>query len=388
MFGVWNSHAGFGVFLPVLAREFHWSRGAISVAASLNLLVGGALALGVGAAGDRYGPRPVLLVSALVLGAVYMLASRLSALWHFYLLLGLLAGAGMSSMYIVPTATVSRWFAERRGLALGILLTGLNLAYVTGGPLSAYLISAVGWRKAYVVLGALVWLVVIPASLFTRLPPASRAPSGDGTPPAPGASAAAAAGVTIREGLGDRRLWLLAGSWALLGMAYMTVVIHIVPHIRDRGVTLEAASLALTIWGVSQIAGSLLFGFVADRLGTRLTFRVCLVMELVSLTAVLTGPPLWLLYLLIAGIGVGSGGTDTTIAKAASEIFGLRAIGAIIGIITLGWRVGAALGPPTAGFIYDATGSYSPAFGLASAALALGLVLFTLAASADRGHAH
>jgi sugar phosphate permease len=86
MLGVWNSHAGFGVFLPVLAREFGWSRGAISVAASLNLIVGGVVAFGIGAASDRYGPRPILAVSSVLIGALFVLASTISALWQFYVL--------------------------------------------------------------------------------------------------------------------------------------------------------------------------------------------------------------------------------------------------------------------------------------------------------------
>src|SRR5262249_32113438 len=84
MFGVWNSHAGFGVFLPVLASEFGWSRGAISVAPSLNLIIGGLIAFFIGAASDRYGPRLILAVSAVLVGALFALASRIDALWHLY----------------------------------------------------------------------------------------------------------------------------------------------------------------------------------------------------------------------------------------------------------------------------------------------------------------
>src|SRR6185436_16335958 len=126
MFGVWNSHAGFGVFLPVLASEFGWSRGAISVAPSLNLIIGG--------------------LSAIFMGGLFALASRIGALWHLYTVLGVLLGVAMSSVYLVPTTTVSRWFVDRRGLALGILLAGLNLAFVTGPRLSAFMIERLGWR--------------------------------------------------------------------------------------------------------------------------------------------------------------------------------------------------------------------------------------------------
>lgn len=156
------------------------------------------------------------------------------------------------------------------------------------------------------------------------------------------------------------------------------ISVHIVPYVKDHGVTLERASLALTVYGISLIGGKLLFGAVLDRLGTRPTFGVCTVLQVLSLTAVLGGPPLWALYLLIMCFGLGAAGADTCVIAAASEVFGVRAIGAILGMINAGWRLGAALGPAAAGFIYDATGSYAIAFGLASAGLVVNLACFTL----------
>lgn len=369
LFGVWTPHAGFGVFLPVLSQEFGWGRGAISFAASLNLIIGGAIAFGVGAASDRYGPRGVLALSGLLAGAGYLLASAIHALWHFYLLLGVVLGVGMSGMYIVPTATVSRWFVDRRGLALGIVLAGLNLAYVAGGPLSAFFINEFGWRMAYLFLGGLVLCVTVPASLFMKE-----------AGPHPGSQGSAApAGATLREALRDRRLWFLQVSWLLLGFALMIVAIHIVPYLHDGGVSLEMASLALTVYGVSSIAGRILFGASADRLGTRSTFWFCVAIQVASLTAVLAGPSPSVLYFLIMWFGLGAAGSDTAVAKAAAEVFGTRAIGAIMGVVGFGWRCGAALGPTAAGFIYDLTGAYTIAFGLGSAALVASLAFFTLA---------
>jgi len=380
MFGVWNTHAGFGVFLPVLAREFGWSRGAISVASSLNLLVGGATGIWAGAASDRYGPRIILGLGALLAGAAYFLASTVSALWHFYALLGLLTGVGLSPLYPVSTATVSRWFVRRRGLALGIVLAGLNLAYVTGGPLSAFLIGSFGWRTAYLLLGALVWAVAGPASLFMSHPPSTP----DGAPSVIRAPFPQAAGTTVREALGDRRFWHLAGTWCFMGFAYMTVVVHIVSYVKDQGATLEGASLALTLYGLSLLGGGLLFGMLADRFGARPAFWLCLVLQVLTLTAVLTRPSLWAIYLLVFLFGLGFGGADAAFIKAASEVFGVRALGAITGSLAVGWRSGAAAGPAAAGFIHDATGSYTIAFGLAALGLAASIATFTLATSSRR----
>lgn len=383
LFGVWNANAGFGVFLPVLAREFHWSRGAISVALSINLLIGAILGLGVGPASDRYGPRAILAVGACLTGTGYLLASVVNALWHFYLFVGVLVGIGMGSMYLVTTATVSRWFLRERGLAVGILLAGLNLAYVTGSPLTAFLINSLGWRPAYLVLGGLIWSVAVPASLLVRHPAGTdRSTAGGTSSPSSGTGVA-----TLGAAAADRRLWLLAGTWFLTGYAYYTVMVHIVSYVKDRGMTLERASLALTIWGLSLIVGSVLFGAVADRLGIRPAFWTCLGLQVIPLTWIVTGPPVWALYLLITCFGLGAAGSDTTVVKAAAEVFGVRAIGAVLGLMVIGWRLGAALGPAAAGFIHDGTGSYAGAFGIASLGLAVSGVTFTRGISSRRHEA-
>jgi MFS family permease len=370
MFGVWNSHAGFGVFLPVLANEFGWSRGAISVAPSLNLIIGGLIAFFVGAASDRYGPRLILAVSAVLVGALFALASRIDALWHLYAVLGVLLGVAMSSVYLVPTTTVSRWFVDRRGLALGILLAGLNLAFVTGPRLSAFLIERFGWRTTYLLLGALVWVLAIPGSLLTRFPPASSSAGSE--------RAAASGGSTVREALADRRLWLLVTAWMLLGFNQMMMSIHLVSYVKDRGVTLERAALALTILGTGTIAGRILVGMAADRLGTKPMFWVCLTVQITTLVSIIAGPSLSILNFLLFWLGLSAAGSDTTLVKGAVETFGVRSIGAVMGVLSLGWRCGAALGPTAAGFIYDATGTYVLAFALAAGGLALSSAFFTL----------
>ena len=391
MFGTWNAQNGFGVFLPVLSREFGWSRGAVSVAASLQLMVGGVIAFVVGAASDRYGPRFILALSALLSGTAFLCTSGVNTLWQFYLLQGLLLGVGMSSIYLVPTTTVSRWFVAQRGLALGILLACHNLAFITGPLLSAFLINTFGWRTTYRLLGGLVWCIAVPASLFTRFPPGGRASKtkGNGSVAfAPNVETRSASrGVTFWRVLADRRVWLLGGSWLLLGFSWMMVTVHLVSYVKDRGVTLEAASLALTIFGVGTIVGRLVFGVAADKLGTKPTFWFCQVMQILTLTWLLAGPSLWTLYFLMLWFGMGAAGSDTTVVKAAVEVFGVRAIGATMGVMNLGWRCGAALGPLAAGFIYDATGSYLTAFSLASVGLMVSFVFFTLGMASLRHQA-
>src|SRR2546422_3605046 len=140
--------AAYGVFLPILAETFGWSRGAISTALSINLVLGGVAGFVVGALADRHGPRVMLVVTTLLTGAAFGLVSTVATVWQLYLFVGVMGGIGMSSFYVLSATTVARWFDGRRGLALALVLVGFNLAYISGGPLAAWLIREFGWRTA------------------------------------------------------------------------------------------------------------------------------------------------------------------------------------------------------------------------------------------------
>jgi MFS family permease len=372
-YGISTPLAAYGVFLPVLADHFGWSRGAISAALSVNLLVGGVAGFGVGALADRRGPRLLLVVTVILAGTAFALVSVVTALWQLYLLIGLLGGIGMSSFYLLSTATVTHWFDERRGLALALVLVGFNLGYISGGPLAAWLITHMGWRTAYCVLGGGCGLLSFCAAITVRLPrPTERR---DLLRAAPGP---VGAGVTLRQSLADPRQWGLNLSWLLLGGLALMISVHSVPFARDRGVSLADASLALTAYGIGSVAGRLTAGFISDRVGTRLTINTAYVFEIVALLALLWFPSRAALLASLVLFGAGFAASDTMVAKVIPEVFGVRAIGAIMGILTLGWRLGAAIGPAAAGFLYDLTGSYTIPFGAAPVAVALSWALFSL----------
>src|SRR5437773_1501081 len=288
-FGIATPLAAYGVFLPVLAESFGWSRGAISTALSVNLVLGGLAGFGIGALADRHGPRVMLVLTLALAGAGFALVSMVGALWHLYLVVGVVGGVGMSSFYLLSASTVMRWFDERRGLALALVLVGFSLGYILGGPLAAWLITGFGWRGAYALLGG-----------------------GSG-------------------------------------------------------------------------GGRLTAGAVSDRLGTLTTICVAYVLETLALVALVWVPSREALLASLAVFGAGFAATDTMIVKVVPDVFGVRALGAIMGVLTLGWRSGAALGPAAAGFLYDLTGSYAVPFGAAPLAVLVSWGFFALGTSHLRG---
>ncbi|HMH53449.1 MAG TPA: MFS transporter [Candidatus Acidoferrum sp.] len=371
------SVSAFGVFLPVLNATFGWTRGAISVALSINLALGGAAAFAVASVADRRGPRGVLALTVLIGAAGLLLTSRISALWQFYLSYGVMVGIGFSSVYVLTTATVSRWFVERRGLALAVVLSGFNLGWLIGGPVAAMLISLLGWRAAYVVLGLVVCGIGVPACTRVRYPQPLDVTRGEAF--AGRGETSAAVRASLRSALRDPRLWLLTFGWFSTGLVFMMITAHCVPFARDRGLPLEQASLLLTAYGIGSATGRLGSGLVADRFGATVTMYACVAIQALALGFLVGAPPAWALMPVLVVFGLGASGADNAVVKIVPEVFGLAALASVMSVLSLGWRFGAALGPAGAGFLYDLTRSYTVPFSAGLGILAVSVVLFTLA---------
>ena len=373
--------AAYGVFLPVLSEALGWSRGAISTALSINLLVGGLAGFGIGALADRYGPRVMLVLTVMLAGAAFALVSLVGAIWQLYLFVGVLGGVGTSSFYLLSATTIARWFKERRGLALSLVLVGFNLGYVSAGPLAAWLIAEFGWRTAYAALGVGAGLIALLGAVSVRIP--QRAEPGS-TDRHDRAIAVALDGVTIGQALRDPRQWCLNASWLLQGGLVFMVTVHIVPFARDQGLSLAGASLALTTYGAGAFAGRLVGGVASDRLGTLTAIRAGFIAMTLAMAVVAWVPSRVAMLASMAAFGAGFAAADTMVAKVIPDVFGLRAIGAIMGVLNFGWRLGAALGPAAAGFLFDRTGSYTVAFGVAPFAVLFAWALFSLGTSRVR----
>jgi MFS family permease len=372
MFAVANPFAAFGVFLPILSEAFGWSRGAISLAMSMNLLLGAFAGFAIGAIADRRGPRLPLVVTCALAGGGFAIAAVMNALWQLFLWVGLVAGIGMSAFYILATATVARWFTTGRGLALGLVLTGWNLGFMTGAPIAAFLVPRLGWRLALAMLGGGFGLLGVLAGSTVTFPPRPASAA----PPAPSPP--------VRETIGDWRLWAFSLSWMLTGFVMLMLTVHVVPFARDQGIELTAAAFTLTAYGVGSVVGRVLCGAASDRVGMMPIMCTLYAVQALAMVPLLMRPSPAMLMALLVVFGIGFAGADTVFARAVPEVFGLRAIGAVFGVLSLGWRIGAALGPAAAGFVHDVTGAYTLAFGAAPVAVMAGFALFVLAVRAGR----
>jgi len=364
----------YGVFFKHLQGDFGWSRAFISGASSLLLLVMGALGILFGRLNDRLGPRQILLLSGLSLCAGYVLMSRMSAPWQLYLFYGLFVGAGMSTHDVVTLSTVARWFRQRRGLMTGIVKAGTGTGQFLVPLVSSSLIAVVGWRNTYAVIGIAVLLVYVVASRLMRRSPEEMGlkPYGDA---GEDSRSGPASGLLLSEAVRTSQFWWTCLSYFCVIFCAMTILIHIAPHASDIGMSEGGAAAVVSTIGAVSVVGRMTMGATSDRIGSRKAFLVCFAVLIAALLWLQIASRAWMLFAFAVVYGFAHGGFYTVLSPTVAELFGLRAHGAIFGIVYFWGTLGGAVGPVVAGRVFDVRQSYEVAFWLLVGLALVGLVL-------------
>lgn len=373
-----GTYIAFGVFFNPLMAEFGWSRALISGASSAAFFLMGLFGMVVGRLNDRIGPRQLMTVTAVFLGVGHMLMARIETVWQLYLFYGLIFGIGLSSIDVIALTTIARWFEHKRGMMTGIVKVGTGAGQFTLPLLASVLIAAYGWRLAYVALGAGALLLLVGIAQVLR-----RDPGPQFSTPAPGATQTAlpprwaAASLTLDQAAHTLQLWTLCLVNLTVVFCLMSILVHIVPHARDIGVSpARSAGVLSTIGGVSMV-GRFLTGMSIDRIGSKRAMVVCFGMLIAGLLWLQVAANTWMLYLFAGVYGLAHGGFFTAISPIVAEFFGIGSHGALFGLVAFFGTAGGAFGPILAGYVYDVTGSYALYFWLITAltAVALGLIL-------------
>jgi len=375
----WGASYTFGIFFNPLISEFGWSRATISIAVSLSTFMYGLFGIFVGRLSDRVGPRIVMIGCGVILGSGYLLMSQVNALWQLYLFYGLIVGIGLSGMDVLLLSAVARWFVKKRGLMSGILKVGTGTGMVVMTLVANGLISGYGWRDAYIFIGIIALVAVVSAAQFLR-----RDPSEKGLLPY-GADKANAnspnwveEGFSFREVIHIRQFWMLCAMSGLFLFCSFIIVVHIVPHAIDLGITPASAARIMAIIGGVSMAGRMVMGVASDRIGTRLAMTICFIILVGALFWLQSARELWMLYLFAAVYGFAHGGFFALLSPAVAELFGLSSHGTLFGTVFFAGTVGGAVSPPLAGYIFDVTGSYQLAFIICVAVGVAGLILALL----------
>ncbi len=377
---LYGIHFSFGVFFKSIEAEFSLTRAATSAILSANMLLAGLCSFFAGWALDHYGPRRVVLLMGIFTGLSLVLTSLTNARWQLFITYSLLLAMGTGPLYVVPMSAVSRWFDCKRGLALGLSSLGIGLGMMIMAPFATYLITNYSWHIAYLVIGLLAWVIVVPLSRLLKRDPGEIGALPDGVkighvePPVK-TEALPVVHHTLLSIVRNRNFWIFVPIWFLFAGCVFLIFTHLVPHITDSGFSPLEAATVLSLIGVASLPGRLLMGIASDRIGRKLTPIISTLVQAVVIVGLVWAQSLWSLYLFAVVYGFFYSGLGTSGGALISDTFGVKNIGAVFGLLEVGFGIGAALGAAMGGYIFDVSGSYKAAFMIGALAMLVATVL-------------
>jgi MFS family permease len=355
----------FGVFLKPMAAEFALSRSVISLAAAINMLVYSLGSIFVGRMLDRIAPRWITTTGAVIAACGYILTGFVSTPLGLYLSYGLMVGAGAAGMGVVAcSSSVSKWFINKRGLAIGFASMGISLGTVTLTPLSGYIVGVLSWRAGLMALGIITLLigVLVSQTLMRKTNPEAYGllPDGDKTMVIHQSSASPAIHkVSTLTLFKDSRFWTLAICQGLAVMISMSVFVHQVAYATDNGIDKMAAAASLAAISMTGFMGQFLFGWITDKIrDPKYGSFIGISFMLAGTILLLNVHSIFQLYIAALIYGFGYGSLAPLLPLLVANRFGRHVVGSIYGLLTFFIGVGGAIGPVLGGVIYDHFGSY------------------------------
>jgi OFA family oxalate/formate antiporter-like MFS transporter len=359
------------VFVLPLEQEFGWTRAQTSWTFTIAIVTFAASFIVAGRLQDLRGPRICAAIGGTLVGVGFILSSFTSSLTYLYLIFGVVVGLGNGFGYATPVPVASKWFPDKRGLVVGLMVSGYGAGSAVFGPVATSLIGSVGWRLTFQVLGALFFVMGMIGAWLLQNPPAGYQPPGW----KPAASGAAAQRTTREYTTADMvrtptfyALWV---AYCLGATAGLMVISQLVPFARESGLTAAAATLAITIGAAGNAGGRILSGWLSDTLGRLTTLRVMVLLSAVAMPTWFAAREGLVLFYLLAAVVYWCYGTQLSVfASTTADFYGTRHLGMNYGVLFSAWGVAGIIGPMIGAQVFDAFGDYRYAF-YAAGALAL-----------------
>lgn len=360
MYGVIDA---FAVMFKPIAEEFQWDRATVSVASMINWLSFGVSGLVCGVLSDRYGSRWVMIGGGVIFIIGTFLMSQVGSLWQLYFFFGVIIAAGRSAAGVPLTALVTKWFVRNQGLALAIAQSQ-NVGSAVFAPLSVVLLAAYGWRGAYVGMG-MIALLIIPLAYLMRDHRASRASSPEDPTGVPDGTAAAPAqlpGMTLREAMQTRAFWTL--NFMVVGccVCHSCILLHGVSHMTDTGLATSVAARVVATMAIFGMVGKIANGVLADRVGAKWALAGFLGLQAIMIPMFIEAETAPTFYTWAVLFGLGYGGPMPVYAMLFRQYFGIRSIGAILGVFFMVASIGMGTGGLMGGMMHTSFGSYVAPF--------------------------
>ncbi len=373
--GALTTCVGFGavfslaVFLQPISDATGWSRAGVSAAMTLDFLAMGVAGFAWGALSDRFGTRIVVFSGSIFLALGLILASRATSLVEFQLAYGVIVGIAAGSFFAPMIAVTSNWFEKHRALAVSLVSAGLGVAPMTVSPFAGWLLTVTDWRGAQMTIGIIAALLLAPASLLVRQPPAGMVlPAQDRT---------VNEGMSVGKALRSPQFIVLGLTFFACCATHSGPIFHTISYAIWCGVPALAAVSIYSLEGFAGLGGRLLLGVLADRYGAKRVLIAGLLIQAFAAGSFLFVNRLGEFYAVAFVFGLAYGGVMPLYAVLARGYFGPHIMGTVFGAATMVSAFGMALGPLLGGWIFDNFGAYSWlyissfAIGLGAAALAL-----------------
>lgn len=388
----------FGVFLNPLLDSFGWTRGTVSFAYSIFMLTGGIGTLMIGGLVERYSIRKILLFGGLIHAAGIMLTAITSELWHLYVFYGILASLGRSTFVISYVTLINRWFNDKRGIAMGFIMSGQGMGPFLFSPLATYIIVTYSWQMAFFVIGFIMAIGITVASIFIRNRPedvGQRAygPSPEAlinAPPQPSDLAAPPLpdkvwGTVLRM----ENFWLLSLTHLFCCICHAIPLVHLAAFANVAGLSALASSWVLGIMGLTSFAGRLYWGFFADKYGSRFALMITTLLQAAFMLWLINAndPIVFFLYSICWGFGYA--GVTMQYGIISRDVFPVHLRGQAFAGVSCAAMIGMASGGYIGGLLYDISQTYITAWWVSVfTGLIAALIAMEMARKAEQSKLH
>lgn len=360
---------GLGVFFVTLERQYGWSRtvlsGAFSLARAEDTFIGPLS----GYLTDRLGARRIVLIGFIVLGFGYILLSTVRTVPMFYLaFISLTIGSGLAGFVPVMSA-LNQWFNRRRASAMGISQSGLHWGGVLLAPALAWGVTIADWRLVALALAVAMFVAAGPISMGIRNRPEDYGERPDGDKPDDVTKKAqenlnaerrgATQDFTLRQALRTRAFWLVSFAHACPAAVFVTLTIHAIPMIVDKGFSLGQAAAVVATFSLAAGVCQFLGGFLGDHVPRRLAIMVLIAIQSAGIViAVFAQSPL-AMFVFAFVFGIGAGGRVPSLVALRGDYFGRTSFATILGFSSIAISLTTMGGPVLVGYVVDQSGSYT-----------------------------
>ena len=383
--------AGLGIFVVPMSDDFGWDRATISLAAGIGTVLMGVASPFAGLLVDRFGGRGVVTVALALAALSTVLLTWTTGIFFFFLVYGVVGSIAMSGVNFAPLGVVvARWFSRRRGTAMGLMAVGIPLGQLIALPSILFLVNSVGWQTTWGILGAVIGVMVPLSFLILRDSPQAMGlrPDGGSVPPlgAPTLSAVHPAPLETEQWPHSFRsppIWQIMSGMFVCGFTDISMGVHMVPFAQEAGLSTAVIGLSLAVLGITNIAGSFLTGIASDHFGRTPPLLFAYIVRAIAYAFLIFAHGNLALLGFAALAGLTWVATGPLTFNLTSDIYGLRHLGVLSGMVMMSHQIGAGLGIYLYGLVRDVTGDYHLAFVVGGIAL-VSAALITLGLSERR----